>query len=309
MNILKFGGSSVGSAEAIDKVKEILVKQKNPKGVVVSAMKGITDSLENTGQKASKGDISYLDIFKEIENKHIGVIKKLIKANNRVDILASSKKLLNNLEDLLHGIFLIKEFSNRSRDLVLSYGERLSASIISAYFNQEGLKTTFLDARSIIKTDDRFGNARVDFRATNKKVNAHYKSIKSIPIITGFIASNDQGVTTTLGRGGSDYTAAIIAAALDADEIEIWTDVDGVLTADPKEVTNAFPLEKLSYNEAMELSYFGAKVIHPPTLQPAISKKIPLRIRNTFNPEFPGTLIQKSANELKSKQQIKGIRK
>jgi len=307
MLILKFGGSSVGSADAISRVKEILNKKPGVKGVVVSAMKGITNMLESAGNKAAHGDESYLGIFKQIEDQHLSAIKALIKAPNRVEILATTKKLLNNLEDVLHGIFLIKEFSPRSQDLVLSYGERLSATIINTYLNQEGLNTNYLDARDLIKTDSAFGNARVDFRVTNKNIRNLLQKIKTIPIITGFVSSNKEGVTTTLGRGGSDYTAAIFASALDVSEIEIWTDVDGVLTADPKEVKNAFPLEELSYNEAMELSYFGAKVIHPPTLQPAINKKIPLRIRNTFNPEFHGTLIRNSIKETSSNQKIKGI--
>ncbi len=306
MLILKFGGSSVGSADAISKVKEILNK-KGIQGVVVSAMKGVTNLLESAGKKAAQGNEQYSGIFRKIEEQHLTAIKSLIKASNRVEILASTKKLLNNLEDVLHGIYLIKEFSPRSQDLVLSYGERLSATIISTYLIQEGLNTSYLDARDFIKTDSTFGYARVDFRATTKNIKAHFQKINSLPIITGFIASNKEGVTTTLGRGGSDYSAAIFASALNASELEIWTDVDGVLTADPKEVKNAFSLGELSYIEAMELSYFGAKVIHPPTLQPVINKKIPLRIRNTFNPEFEGTLIRKSIRESISDQKIKGI--
>jgi len=212
MVILKFGGSSVGSADAISRVKEILFQKPGVKGVVVSAMKGVTNVLESAGNKAAKGDAAYKRIFNQVEDQHLSTIKALIKAKNRVDILAITKKLLNNLEDVLHGIFLLKEFSPRSQDLVLSYGERLSATIISTYLNQEGLQTTYLDAREIIQTDDRFGNARVEFSSTNKKIKRHFQSLKTIPIITGFIAATKQGVTTTLGRGGSDYTAAILAS-------------------------------------------------------------------------------------------------
>lgn len=305
MKVSKFGGTSVGSAKAISSVKDILLRNKEAQCVVVSAVGGITDTLETAGIQAAAGKQEYHDTFKYIESKHLGIISELIAPRNRVDVVAATMKLLNNLEDLLHGIFLIKEFTQRSRDLALSYGERLSSTIIAAYLSQEGSKAIAVDSRELVRTDETFGSARVDFKATNSRIRTYFKDFKGIAIVTGFIASTRDGVTTTLGRGGSDYTCAIFAAALNAAEIEIWTDVDGVMTADPREVNDAFSLGTLSYNEAMELSYFGAKVIHPPTLQPAISRKIPLRIKNTFNPDFEGTVIRTSSS--KDTQAIKGI--
>ena len=308
MKVLKFGGTSVGSSDSIKKVIEIIADYKSENchvAMVSSAMSGVTNKLVEMGQNASQNDESYLTILKEIENLHFSTIKSLLKVKNQSHVLASVKKMLNELEDLMHGVFLLKELSPRSLDLLLSFGERLSCYVINAYANQQDLDTELLDARTLLKTDDRFGKGRVLMDLTVANIKSHFSEHDKIQIITGFISSTDKNETTTLGRGGSDYTASIFGAALDAEEIEIWTDVDGVLTTDPRQVKKAFSLSEMTYEEAMEMSHFGAKVIYPPTLQPAFKKKIPLRIRNTFNRDFPGTLIKSLADS--GNYLVKGI--
>ncbi|MCS6824238.1 MAG: bifunctional aspartate kinase/homoserine dehydrogenase I [Cytophagaceae bacterium] len=298
MKVLKFGGTSVGSAQAIHLVKEILMEQKKNKEdmvVVFSAMAGVTNLLIETARKAADSDISYKDSIQQLEEKHIQAIKTLIDVKIQSKTIAYVKTLIHELEDLMHGIYLLKEFSARSCDLISSFGERFSTYIITEYMNQFGIDAEMLDAREVIVTNDDFGQAKVDFIQTNKKIKEYFSSRKKIQFVTGFIGATSKGETTTLGRGGSDYTASIIGAALQAKVIEIWTDVDGVMTADPKKVPQAFTLPAISYVEAMEISHFGAKVIYPPTLQPAFAKKIPIAIKNTFNPEFPGTLISERA--------------
>ena len=299
MKVLKFGGTSVGSSDSIKKVIEIIADYKSDNthvAMVSSAMSGVTNRLLEMGQRASKNDESYLEMLKDIEQLHFNTIKSLLKVKDQSHTLASVKKMLNELEDLMHGVFLLKELSLRSTDLLLSFGERLSCYIINAYANQQGLETELLDARQLVKTDDRFGKGRVLMDTTLNNIKDYFKSHSRIQIITGFISSTEKNETTTLGRGGSDYTASIFGAALDAEEIEIWTDVDGVLTTDPRQVKKAFSLAEMTYEEAMEMSHFGAKVIYPPTLQPAFQRKIPLRIRNTFNRKFQGTLIKSLAD-------------
>lgn len=308
MKVLKFGGTSVGSSDSIKKVIEIITDYKSGNthvAAVSSAMSGVTNTLAEMGQKASENDEIYQDILKEIEDLHFSTIKSLLKVKNQSHVLASVKKMLNELEDLMHGVFLLKELSFRSTDLLLSFGERLSCYIINAYANQQGLDTELLDARELVKTDNRFGKGRVQMELTAANIQAYFQEHPKTQIVTGFISSTDKNETTTLGRGGSDYTASIFGAALDAAEIEIWTDVDGVLTTDPRQVKKAFSLAEMTYEEAMEMSHFGAKVIYPPTLQPAFQKKIPLRIRNTFNKDFEGTLIKSLADS--GNYLVKGI--
>ncbi len=299
MKVLKFGGTSVGSSDSIKEVIEIIADYKAQNrhvAIVSSAMSGVTNKLLLTGQKASENDESYLDQLKEIETLHFITIKELLVVKNQSHALATVKKMLNELEDLMHGVFLLKELSLRTTDLLLSFGERLSCYIINAYANQQGLETELLDARELVKTDDRFGKGRVQMEVTVKNIKEYFKAHNQIQVITGFVSSTDKNETTTLGRGGSDYTASIFGAALDVEEIEIWTDVDGVLTTDPRQVKKAFSLSEMTYEEAMEMSHFGANVIYPPTLQPAFQKKIPLRVRNTFNRNFKGTLIKSIAD-------------
>ena len=299
MRVLKFGGTSVGTVESITAVINIVTDyhQQGIKQVVASsALSGVTNKLIDMGKKAANSDDTYQETLRDIENRHYDIVKALIDVKSQSKIFANLKIVFNELEDLLHGIFLIKELSVRTLDLVMSFGERLSSYIIAETLRVKGIETDFVDARTFIKTDNNFGNARVNFELTNKLIKTHFaKTENRIQLVTGFIASTEKDETTTLGRGGSDYTAAIIGAALNAAVIEIWTDVDGILTSDPRVVKNAFTLPTVSYIEAMEMSHFGAKVIYPPTVQPAFAKNIPIRIKNTFNPSFEGTLISNKA--------------
>lgn len=308
MKILKFGGSSVGNAARIKNVIEIIqnsIKENKNISVIFSAFQGVTDLLIKMSSLAAQGNLDYLDVFKEIETRHIKTIQELIEIKNQSGVIASIKMSLNELEDVTNGVYLVKELSPRTQDFIMSFGERLSCFIINQAFLDANIKSEYLDSRNLVKTDNYFGSAHVDFVQTNKNIKDYFKAHPKLQVITGFIGSTKNKETTTLGRGGSDYSAAIFGAALGVNEIEIWTDVDGVMTADPRKVKNAFSLETVTYEEAMELSHFGAKVIHPPTMHPALAKKIPLRIKNTFNPKFPGTVIS-SKNE-QYKYDVKGI--
>lgn len=310
MIVIKFGGTSVGHAERIKGVFDIstsLLKKtgKRKLVVVVSAMTGVTDELIRMSRLAAKHDASYTEVFHALRQRHHNAVKELGLTRDKAlnDYLETSFSFLH---DTLHGVFLVGELSNRTLDFISAHGEILSARIISSYFRHRKVKAAFLDARTVIRTDEDFGSARVDFKVTNRQVRQYMKTCKDdLVIATGFIAATAQQETTTLGRGGSDYTAAILGAALDAKEIQIWTDVDGVLTADPRKVRKAFSVPLMSYREAMEMSHFGAKVIHPPTIVPAFSKGIPLLIKNSFRPEHPGTLI--STRSIDNGYLIKGI--
>ncbi len=307
MKVLKFGGSSVGSAESIKAVGTIIKDKINKKeeiAVVLSAFQGVTDLLLLMGNSAAKGDITYKLHYDNLVKKCNLIISGLFNKQSK-NLLKSVNKKLDEIKELLHGIYLIKELSAKTSDNLLSYGERISNFVIAEYLKNFEIDAEYINATNIIKTDSNFSNAKVDFAKTNKLINDLFKDKGTVKVITGFIGSNDNGETTTLGRGGSDYTAAIIGAAINAEEIEIWTDVDGVLTADPRKVKEAFSIDYLSYEEAMELSHFGAKVIYPPTMQPATAKNIPIRIKNTFNPTFKGTLIQTSS--AKGNNKITGI--
>lgn len=308
MKVLKFGGTSVKNSTNINKVIAI-VKQKleNDKVlVVVSAFGGITNKLIEVSERAASGDNTYTTTVKDIETTHIEAIKELIKNEQEQErAIEHIRLMLKNFDDLLHGIFLIRELSIRTRDIVLSFGERMSAFIISKAFREQGVKAEFLDAREVIKTDSTFGGAKVNFKLTNKLIDEKVGDASILYIATGFIASNEQGVTTTLGRGGSDYSAAIFGAALNASIVEIWTDVSGMYTSDPRKVRKASPIKNMTYAEAMELSHFGAKVLEPRTVLPAMSKKIPVLIKNTFEPEAEGTLITDKTED-KAKN-IRGI--
>jgi aspartokinase/homoserine dehydrogenase 1 len=301
MKVLKFGGTSVGTSESIKIVLSIILeyrRQDQQVAVVVSALGGITNQLIEAGRKAAVSDQEFSVILKSIEKKHIQIVRDLVEVRLQSNIVARIKLLLNELEELLHGVYLLKELSPRTLDLILSFGERLSAFTISECLRHRGVEAEFTDTRFLIKTDKNFGKAKVIFNVTNENIQKHFKQKRAIQIITGFIGSTENQETTTLGRGGSDYTSSIIGAALNAEEIEIWTDVDGVMTADPRQVPAAFSLSSVSYSEAMEMSHFGAKVIYPPTLQPAFGANIPIRIKNTFRKEFPGTLISRNAEKL-----------
>jgi aspartokinase/homoserine dehydrogenase 1 len=261
--------------------------------LVVSAMQGVTDALIEVGKLASQGDETFRDKIKLIESKHFTAVRELISTNFQSNVLSQVKLRLNELENLCEGIYLLRELSARTLDRVVSFGELLSSIIISAKFTSENVANVWQDTRKIIKTDSNFGNATVDFPKTDSLIK-QFISENPFPLFVfgGFISSDANDVTTTLGRGGSDYTAAIFASALDANVLEIWTDVSGMMTANPKLVRNAKAVKKISYKEAMELSHFGAKVIYPPTIQPVMSKKIPVLIKNTFASEDEGTLIE-----------------
>jgi aspartokinase/homoserine dehydrogenase 1 len=315
ITVLKFGGSSVGTPERINSVIEIVLRSKAKHGtiaVAVSAFSGVTDQLIRMATLAAGGDKRYIDEFTELKQRHQDAVETLIEPGSERDIArATVESTLQELHDVLYGCYLLRELSKRTLDFVSSFGERLSAYIIAETITSRsqrngGVKAEFLDARRIITTDDNFGAAKVDFETTNASIQRYFQQHKDLQIITGFIGSTANGQTTTLGRGGSDYTAAIVGAALKAREIEIWTDVDGMMTADPRKAIGTQTLPKVTYEEAMELSHFGAKVIYPPTIQPALDLQIPISIRNTFNPEFPGTLIDKEGDTASSLP-IKGI--
>ncbi|MBK8611691.1 MAG: bifunctional aspartate kinase/homoserine dehydrogenase I [Chitinophagaceae bacterium] len=298
MQVLKFGGSSVANAENINKVTEIIKNKKNNTRtiVVVSALGGITDLLLKTATRAETNDESYKALLLEIENKHLQAVKELIPVQQQSALLSLVKKNCNEIEDICNGIFLLRELSARTRDRIVSYGELLSSQIIAARLNAAGLIAEWKDAREIIETDSNHGMAAVNFAATDKKARAYFNANDSaLFIIPGFIAADKNQITTTLGRGGSDYTAAILASAVDASVLEIWTDVSGMMTADPRLVNNIKLIPQISYQEAMELSHFGAKVIYPPTIQPVMKKGIPVWIKNTFAPEEAGTVIKNEA--------------
>ncbi|MEO5581169.1 MAG: bifunctional aspartate kinase/homoserine dehydrogenase I [Saprospiraceae bacterium] len=309
MHVLKFGGSSVGSPERIKSVIDILdgyQKKKIEFTVVFSAFSGVTDSLIKMAQAAAKGDDQYLELWSAFHKRHLDAIQVLVPdVMAKTEMLKSFSEMSGTLKNLLQGTFLVMEASPRTMDYVLSFGERASCMIIKEAMNAHGLVTEYIDAREIIKTDKNFGSARVDFNLTYKLIRSTFKKNKKIKVVTGFISSAKGGLTTTLGRGGSDYTASLLAAGIQADAIEIWTDVDGVLTADPRLVKNAFTIPKLSYIEAMEMSHFGAKVIYPPTIKPAMDLGIPIYIKNTFNPGFAGSLITK--DKVKHSHPITGI--
>lgn len=293
MKVLKFGGTSVGTPQSIQQVIQLsLEARKHSKiAIVVSAFSGVTDALLTLTQTAAQGDEQYRTTLQQLETRHLDAVKALIHVQRQSSILAGVKKMLNELEEVLNGVFLIKEYTPRTMDFILSFGERLSAYIVSEAFKEEGVEAEYLDARLVVKTDDNFGAARVDTETTYQNIRSYFGLRPALQVITGFIGSTPQGQTTTLGRGGSDYTAALFAAALGATEIQIWTDVNGFMTADPRKVPDAFPIPQMTYNEALEMSNSGAKVLYAPTIQPAMRAGIPIRILNTFNPAFEGTLI------------------
>ncbi len=299
----------MGSPEAIRQVADIISQKKKDHqiSVVVSAFKGVTDSLEVAVTKASKGDEEYQNILKKLEERHNSVIKELINIKNQSHTLAQFKMMFNELDDVLHGVSLTRELTERTRDFVLGFGERFSAFIISQFLSNQKIPSCYLDARKVIRTDKQFGSARVLFDETYENIREHFEQADpdSIQIATGFVASTSTGESTTLGRGGSDYTASLISAALGAESIELWTDVEGIMTADPGKVKRYFVIPHLSYEEAMELSHFGARVVYPPSLQPAMKAKIPILIKNTFKPDQEGTKI--SDESLPGPSVIKGI--
>ena len=293
MKVLKFGGSSVADGRRIEAVTGIIAEaaREDRVAVVLSAMKGVTDLLISAAGKAEEGAEGAKDALETIRALHFGAVRVLFGPADQASALTPLAIMCNELEEILHGVELIRECSARTMDLVMSFGERLSCRLAVSYMCAKGMPAVLVDARDIVRTDERFGSAAVDFPKTFQLVKEKLSSLKGIAVIPGFIGSTSKGVTTTLGRNGSDYTASIIGAGADARVIEIWTDVDGVLSADPRIVPDAFVIPAISSEEAMELSYFGAKVIHPYTMVPAVEKNIPILIKNSLNPAAPGTLI------------------
>ena len=311
MQVLKFGGTSVANAENMNKVSSIVQQAllRMPQGktiVVVSALGGVTDVLLQSGGLAASGDEGYKELLQKVEQRHLEAVKALIPVTQQSSVLSWVKQRCNEIEDICNGVFLLGELSARTKDRIVSFGELLSSKIIAARLNAQGIENGWVDSRELIRTDAHYGSAVVDFSVTNSLCNDFFTAaVGRLFIVPGFVAADGKGNTTTLGRGGSDYTAAIIAGAVSAQTLEIWTDVSGMMTADPRLVPNARILPNISYQEAMELSHFGAKVIYPPTIQPVMSKNIPVWIKNTFAPEDHGTLIENDVH--KNGNNIRGI--
>ena len=303
MKVLKFGGSSVGSIESISNVKRIVESQHEDIIVVVSALGGVTDQLIRTANKAVTGDEAYLQDYDAIVSRHHELCNAVISdSESRATLLQSIDALLGELRSIYQGVFLIRDLSSKTLAAIVSYGERLSSQIVTTLITD----ARWFDSRQFIKTEVKGGRSLLASELTYSLVRQTWASMPHISVVPGFISTDaESGEVTNLGRGGSDYTAAIIAAALDADVLEIWTDVDGFMTADPRVISSAYVIPELSYIEAMELCNFGAKVIYPPTIYPVCIKDIPIRIRNTFNPEATGTIIKKVAAD--DKRLIKGI--
>ena len=300
MQVLKFGGTSVANADNINKVVEIVREKckKEKTVVVVSALGGITDLLLSSAIQASEGNEEYKEMLAMIEQRHMDAVKQLIPVTNQSQLLSLVKKCCNELEDICNGVFLLREITNRTKDRVASYGEWLSSRIISAKFESDGVNNLWKDAKELIVTNSVYTSAEVDFLQTDQRINEYFKANDAeLYILPGFIAADKNGITTTLGRGGSDFTAAVLASALNVKRLEIWTDVSGMMTADPRLTSNARIIPCISYQEAMELSHFGAKVIYPPTIQPVMGKNIPVWIKNTFAPEDEGTLIESTTRQ------------
>ncbi len=303
MKVLKFGGTSVGTVESLRSVKAIVEACEEPVIVVVSALGGITDQLINTAKLAAKGDISHLESYARIVDRHRKVIEGIVPASDQLEVLSIVNPLLEELGNIYRGVSLIKDLSDRTLDIVVSYGERISSVIVSHVISG----AVHFDSRSFIKTVKKWDKHVLDNDATQPLIHATFDHLDSkVTVVPGFISSDAEGNITNLGRGGSDYTAAILAAALDAHVLEIWTDVDGFMTADPRVINGALVIDRLSFTEAMELCNFGAKVIYPPTIYPVFHKNIPILIKNTFNPEAPGTLISDEPQNSGEKA-IKGI--
>ena len=293
MKVLKFGGSSVATPEAVSRVVAIVggAAGRGPVAVVVSAFGGVTDALIAAASRAANGDAGWADLHAELEQRHLAAAESMIAKADRRQVTARVEVLIHDLRDLLHGVSLVREASPRVSDRILSTGELLSSELVAGALRAAGVDAEACDSRPLVLTDDRFGDARVDTEATFERLRRHFVERRSLQVVTGFLGATETGATTTLGRGGSDLTAALVGAALNADEIQLWTDVSGVMSADPRMVPDAFAVPHLSYDELMELSHFGAKVVYPPTVHPARTTGIPLVIRNTFEPAAPGTRV------------------
>lgn len=305
MKVLKFGGTSVGSVESILNVKKIVESQSEPVIVVVSALGGVTDKLIHTSKLAVSGNMDYQKSFMELTDRHYQMIDRIIAEGPRKEMLLSIvNALFEELRSIYQGVYLIKDLSAKTQAMIVSYGERISSNIISVLING----SVWYDSRSFIKTEVRGGRQLLASEETERLIRETFGKLPEIALVPGFISSDvESGETTNLGRGGSDYTASILAASLNASVLEIWTDVDGFMTADPKVISNAYTIGELSYVEAMELCNFGAKVVYPPTIYPVCVKNIPIWVKNTFKPDAPGTIIKKEVERDRSGKPICGI--
>ncbi|MFI3281150.1 MAG: bifunctional aspartate kinase/homoserine dehydrogenase I [Rikenellaceae bacterium] len=303
MRVLKFGGTSVGSVASLRNVQSIVNNTQDELVVVVSAVGGVTDLLIGAARTAQTGDESYIETLSHIVERHKNIIEELVKSDDRVELYVRLRPLFDDLTNIYKGIHLIRDLSDKTMDTIVSYGERLSSTIISYLLDD----VTLVDSRELIKTTPQLGKHIVNFEVTNALIKERFVERTRVTLLPGFIASDiESGVVTTLGRGGSDYTAAILAAALEADILEIWTDVDGFMSADPRVISNTYVIDNLSFGEAMELCNCGAKVIYPPTIYPVYYKDIPIVVKNTFNLAAPGTLISRDKSMSEGKP-IKGI--
>lgn len=304
MKVLKFGGTSVGTVESLRNVKQIVESIDGPVVVVVSALGGLTDRLISTARMAEKADQSYISELLAMKSRHYDIVNTLVPENEREDLKSSLNELFGRLENVYKGISLLEELSPRSLDKVVSFGEMLSSRIIARIIDN----ATLFDSTEFIKTVNRFGRHLLDSDRSNRLISHTFGNCDfKVAVVPGFIASDSDGITTNLGRGGSDYTAAILAANLGADVLEIWTDVDGFMTADPRIVSGTKVIPDLSFTEAMELCNFGAKVIYPPTIYPVFHRNIPIYIKNTFNPSARGTCIYDIKDRKSQDNAVKGV--
>lgn len=307
MKVLKFGGTSVAHSQNILLVEKIIKREslKSRVVVIVSALHGVTDQLIKAAEYASVKDENYIQTVQNLEEKHISLVKELFPISEQSSWLSFVKKHFNDIEELCTGIAVLGELTDRIKDKIASYGEFMSSNIIAARLQQEKSDCVWMNSAELIRTDSNFTHAKVDFKCTDSNIaNFLNKTPNRIILGPGFIAHDEKNNTTTLGRGGSDYTASIIAASIDAEELQIWTDVSGMMTADPRLVSNAKPISEISYHEAMELSHFGAKVLYPPSIQPVMVKNTNLIIKNTFDPDAPGTLISHQRRSSEDEKQI-----
>lgn len=317
--VMKFGGTSVGSAEAITQAADLVQEyaaQWQRMVVVVSAMSGVTDALIRSARAAEMSDdTTYRAIISDLRSRHHDVVCQLLpQGGERVQLLATVDRLTDELSSFCYSVHILGELTPRALDAISSLGERINARTFAAVLRQRGLRSEAIDATQLIVTDDNFQNAAPLMEATRARIAERLRPLLDdgvIPVVTGFIGATEKGITTTLGRGGSDYTAAILGDCVDADEVWTWTDVDGVMTADPRLVPEARVIPTLSYSEVSELAYFGAKVLHPKTILPVVQRGIPLWVKNTFNPSCPGTCITNESEQkrgrIKAVTAIKGM--
>ncbi len=296
MKVLKFGGTSVSSVETVKNISDILKRSTEKQIVVCSALSKVTNMLTEAGDKAAAGDITYREISAQIEKRHYDFIDSLIDTNQQYDLKNKIHSYITRLDKVLESIYFLNELSERAYYIIVSFGERMSNDIIYRYLQIHNGNVDYLDSSQIIITRPVNGKEHVNRTVTYENIRKSWNPNADITVAPGFISKSEKGYATTLGRGGSDYTAALYAAALDASILEIWTDVSGIYTSDPRKVSNAYPLDKVSYREALELSNFGAKVIYAPTVQPVMEKQIPMKILNTFRPEDAGTLVSQETS-------------